>query len=451
MAIEALRKAIAAGFRNATSLHLQSALAPLRRREDFKALEADLAARIAATPPEQLTTSRQGSAAPHKLAQADPKNKRLREDLATSQHAIALIELDLGKLDQARKHLQDVIALREELVKDEPKSEQYPKDLAASRLALEAVLCLDRAHQLLEQKDRKEAEAVLAKIPESQTNDPGVLKERGRLYFALGKTDPAAADFRKAVEVLVKELGDKAEPAQPPATEVDKLFARCAADAVHTSLTAAVQRNPKNMPRRWQRAEWYARHARWKEAASDYKIFLKGELPANAWHWLHVAAVLAAAGDQDGYRWVCREVLARFGDAKDPPTAERVAKACLLLPDSSPEVEHGCQLADRALVLGKNHAWDYFFVVTKGLADYRRDKAREAAVRLASVLPRIPSGRPELTANCHLVLAMALYRQKEVQGAREQLARGTKLLKQYLPEPTRFPIFVPNSTDYNHD
>src|SRR5579884_174545 len=451
LAMEALRKAIAAGFRNATSLHLEASLSVLRGREDFKALEADLAARIAANPPRELKTSQQGKAASQKLAQADPKNKRLQDDLATSEHSIALIKLDFGKLDEARKHLQEAIALREELVKEEPRSEQYQKDLTASRLALESVLCLSQARQLLEQKRRKEAEAVLAKIERFRSNDPGVLKERGRLYFALGKTDLAAADFRKAVEALVKELGEKAEPDRPAATEADKLFARLAADAVLASLTAAVPRNPKNMSSRWQRAEWYARHARWKEAASDFKIFLKEELPVNAWTWLHVATVLVAAGDQDGYRWVRRETLTRFGDAKDPPTAERVAKVCLLLPDFSPEAEQGCRLADRAVLLGKNHAWDYFFIFCKALADYRRNKGRDAAASLVSILPRIPSGRPELTANCHIVLAMALYQQNEVKAAREQLAQGVKLLDQYIPEPDRFPIFAPTSTDYNHD
>jgi serine/threonine protein kinase len=438
LAIEALRKAIAAGFRDAARLHRATAMNALRDREEFKALEADLVARIAATPLEKLR------AATQRLAQADPKNKRLLDDLATSQQAIALIQIDLGKLDQAQKNLQESIALREALVKDEPKNKQYQKDLEASRLALESVICLTQAHHFLELKNYTEAKTALAKIAGFKINDPGVWKERGRIYFALGQTDQATADFRKAVEAL----GDKDEPAEPTGSEADKLFSRIAADAFLKSLTAAVERNPEDMTRRWQRAEWYARHGRWKGAAADFKMVLQREHPYNAWQWAHAAPALAAAGDHEGYRWECREMLARFGAVQDPPTAERVAKICLLLPEASKEMERGCQLADRAVALGKNHEWEYYFVFCKGLADYRRANWRVAAKTLASLLPRIPSFRPELIASCHLVLAMAQHRQGQAKAAHEHMAQGSKLLDQYIPEPTRIPAF---GSDYNHD
>jgi choice-of-anchor C domain-containing protein len=136
LAMEALRKAVAAGFRDTQRLGKTAELNSLRSRDDFKALEADLAARLAAAPTDKLKANQQALALRQKAAQADPKNKRLQADLAASQHAIALIQLDLGKPDEAQKHLQQAIAVREALVKDEPKNAQYQADLIASRFAL---------------------------------------------------------------------------------------------------------------------------------------------------------------------------------------------------------------------------------------------------------------------------------------------------------------------------
>ena len=75
LAMEALRKAIAAGFRNVEWLRTDADLNALRGREDFKALEADLAARVAATSPDKLKASQQALALRQKLAQADPQQQ----------------------------------------------------------------------------------------------------------------------------------------------------------------------------------------------------------------------------------------------------------------------------------------------------------------------------------------------------------------------------------------
>ncbi len=135
LAMEALRKAVAAGFRDVERLRTASELNALRGREDFKAVEADLAARVAAVP-DKLEKSQQALALRQQRAAADPKNQHLQADLAASQHAIALIQLDLGNLEEARQHLQRAIVIREALVKGEPKNEQYQADLAQSRIAL---------------------------------------------------------------------------------------------------------------------------------------------------------------------------------------------------------------------------------------------------------------------------------------------------------------------------
>ena len=44
------------------------------------------------------------------------------------------MQLDLGNFTEARRHLDQALALREALVKDEPKNLRYQADLARSRL-----------------------------------------------------------------------------------------------------------------------------------------------------------------------------------------------------------------------------------------------------------------------------------------------------------------------------
>jgi eukaryotic-like serine/threonine-protein kinase len=141
-------------------------------------------------------------------------------------------------------------------------------------------------------------------------------------------------------------------------------------------------------------------------------------------------------------------MLKRFGKTQDPLTADKIAKACLLLPDDDKETELAHQLADRAVTRGKNNQWARYFVFCKGLADYRRGNFRAVADGLD---PLVAQGGPDsrLTASCHLVLAMALQRQGEAKAAREQLAQAAKILDQHVPDLARFPMNDPQQ--YDHD
>jgi hypothetical protein len=134
--MEALSKAVAAGYRNLDHLRKDTDLDVLRGREDYKALEADLAARVAAVSSDKLKANQQALVHRQKASQADPQNKQLQADLAASHHASALVQLDLGNEAEAQKHLQQAITLREALIKDEPKNTQYQTDLALSRFVL---------------------------------------------------------------------------------------------------------------------------------------------------------------------------------------------------------------------------------------------------------------------------------------------------------------------------
>jgi tetratricopeptide (TPR) repeat protein len=223
-------------------------------------------------------------------------------------------------------------------------------------------------------------------------------------------------------------------------TEADQLDER-----IRNLLTAALQWDPQDTIRRWQRGDWYARNGRWQQAADDYRLVLQHQ-PADALEWLHAAPALAAS-DLDAYRHSRRTMLHRFGTTQDPPTAEYVAKACLLLPDNGADIEAACQLAERAVVLGKDHDFKLYFAICKGLADYRRNKARAASAVLEPLVPRSVSV-PHLAALNHLVLALALHRQGDSQAAHKHLAEGAKLLKQRVID---LPDFKMAASQYSHD
>jgi tetratricopeptide (TPR) repeat protein len=161
-----------------------------------------------------------------------------------------------------------------------------------------------------------------------------------------------------------------------------------------------------------------------------------------------VAPVLAL-GDPEGYRRLCHEMLKRFGETQDAPTVDRTAKACLLLPEFPKEMERACELADRAVALGKNDQLAPWFIFGKGLADYRRGNYRAAIEELDAYLSKAPVVTPELTTCYHLVLAMALHQQGDEKAARDHLTRADKLLKEYLLDPVRLPL--PKNSRYNQD
>jgi hypothetical protein len=110
-------------------------------------------------------------------------------------------------------------------------------------------------------------------------------------------------------------------------------------------------------------------------------------------------------------------------------------------------VQWACTLADQAVERGKGHNFFPYFLLCKGLADYRRENSR-AAIEGIDPLVTVFAEDPSMLALCHLVLAMAHHRQKDAKAARQHLAQGVKLLDQHLPDPAHSSTFL---AQYNHD
>src|SRR5262249_27922542 len=120
---------------------------------------------------------------------------------------------------------------------------------------------------------------------------------------------------------------------------------------------------------------------RWQETAlaMDRVIALS---PSDHWAWYVSAPLRLELGDKEGYRQLCREMLKRFGKTKDSTIAERTAKATLLLPTSSKDLDLAAGLAEVGLLPDGPGP---FAALAKGLAEYRQGNYSAAEKRVSKI------------------------------------------------------------------
>src|SRR5271166_5487323 len=123
-------------------------------------------------------------------------------------------------------------------------------------------------------------------------------------------------------------------------------------------------------------------------------------------------------------------MLKRWGkmSAKDanPDDAERVAKACLLLPPSGKDLPKLVELANSAVEHGAASTWLPFFQVTQGLALYRKGDFAKAIEPLQR---SCASDTPCVRALAHVVLAMAQHGLNHEQEAKSSLQEAERIMR----------------------
>ena len=140
-AVDALRRAVDAGFRDTGAIQGSAELAKLRQRDDVKELVKEMGratkfgsagtGRDSRTPAKRASD---GRSKPPNPTLADLR--RYRADLAASQHATGLVQLSLGDRDEAEKSLTEALRDFEALAREEPKTPRHRLDLASTHLAL---------------------------------------------------------------------------------------------------------------------------------------------------------------------------------------------------------------------------------------------------------------------------------------------------------------------------
>jgi tetratricopeptide (TPR) repeat protein len=171
--------------------------------------------------------------------------------------------------------------------------------------------------------------------------------------------------------------------------------------------------------------DWHARHAQWKEAATNYFQSIAGQ-PANFEAYDRLAPVLVQSGDLAAFEQLRRQMLSRFGETTNPVIAECIVRDCLILPWSGAELEQAGKIADAALTAGSNHwAWNYI-QFAKALAAYRQGDFKSAADSLQTPL-RDQGKDIARDVEGYLVLAMAQHQQGYPGYARDALTTGLGL------------------------
>jgi eukaryotic-like serine/threonine-protein kinase len=163
-----------------------------------------------------------------------------------------------------------------------------------------------------------------------------------------------------------------------------------------------------------------ARGGAWEQGIADIQAGVAGR-PGSIQAWYGYAELCAYLGRDDDYRDARAELLSLFGESTEPLVCESVARACLLLPASSDELQRARALIDRALA-GQEaaHDWRYpYFLLTRALAELRAGGMDRA---LSIVRDREVSG--VLFPAPKLVEAIALHRTGKIAEARHALAQA---------------------------
>jgi WD40 repeat protein/tetratricopeptide (TPR) repeat protein len=261
--------------------------------------------------------------------------------------------------------------------------EQHGQSAAADKNLDEAISRLP-AHE----PERLLLELAMDLIAPRIASDPKnalLLLTRFRWNARLGRAAEASADLRRARE-LDPALTLKAEDLEPLIAVAD---------------TAAV------------RAEWPLVVAAYKDVLN-----LK---PQDTWIHFRLAILLAYLGNTEEYRSVCEGMLKKFGKTSKVAAAELTAKPCLLLPDIIRDLTVVQELAKLAAE-AKETFRSPWYRQTRGLAEYRAGRFA-AAVDWCT---RSLKGNPwaDVHASARYILAMALYRQGDVEKARKILTEA---------------------------
>ena len=165
-----------------------------------------------------------------------------------------------------------------------------------------------------------------------------------------------------------------------------------------------------------------ARRARWPEAVAVATRVLQAE-PTNHVHYHRLAPLLVQVGDVEGYRNHCALEIARFRDTREPNIAERLAKDCLILPESGANMEVVTAWTELAVVQGQASPDFPWFQFSKALLEYRLGHYRQAADWSRKVLSH--ARRDDVCRlDALMVLAMAHRKLGEADFARSAFAEA---------------------------
>jgi serine/threonine protein kinase/Tfp pilus assembly protein PilF len=286
-----------------------------------------------------------------------------------------------------------------------------------------------------------EAEAAYRAAVDARPHDPWLHQALADTRAHLGRLAPAEAAYREAIRLEPNEggrhhnLGDvlvrQGRYADAAAEYAEAIRHRPEVAASHGNLGAAA-----------------VQLGQWARAAAAFEGEAKLS-PAEAWPWIRAAALYAYTGDAEGHRRVRRAALDQFTNATDPNTADRIAKACALLPGPDGEDLRRLERLARVALDGTEKSLDRpWFDAMCALVEYRTGRFDAAAAAAVRVDPGDGGGsRDALTFS---VLAMARHRLGRPDDARAALSAAEKILAARMPDPEKGRPFGDDWPDWMH-
>ena len=337
--------------------------------------------------------------AQNKFAQAEPllreAQARVRQLDVSEPALLEFTSVELGYVLQGQhRFLEAEPYFRQALAKS--------RQVAATDPSRLDVRLVDVAYVLRAQEKYAEAETFFR---EAETN--------ARRFWT---NDPARLQVRlnDVVDILQR---------QGKMAELEQYF--------DTAGSPSIPPGPCTMALLNSRVECFARRGRWRQAAGD-ATQLVALAPTNHFYYHRLAPLLVRVADVDGYRAHCQHALRQFRATEQPLIAERMAKDCLLLPDSGVDMRSISQWADTALSPGKPSDDLPWFELCKGLAEYRSGQFASALDWSKKAMSH-PGGPPERDLEACLILAMAQYRFAQPNEARATLDKGIQIAQSKLP------------------
>ncbi|MFL5242673.1 MAG: protein kinase domain-containing protein [Gemmataceae bacterium] len=352
LAMEALRKSLTAGYKDLKHLKADNDLQVLRDRADFKELvanleatlefeerakKADAVAAAGKTPAEKLKATQEALALREKLTAGDPKNQHLRADHAASLHAIGLIQLDLGKTEEAAQSLARSMALRQQLAKEDTKNSHFKADLGASYLG------------------------------------------QGDMHWKAGRLAEGSRSWQQGVDLL--EIAMQSEPANLAL----KSQRQEAGLAVGNSYARFFM---------WQEAaDYYRKVCQQSGNKADQMLAPDTSFEVAA----RYAQVLVVAGDREGYLGLCGQLLKRYEAKPNQSDGFWLAFACSQSLGSELDPVRLGKLFEKQAELAPDQLWLQIYIRNA----YLRADRLEDAIRGTAQIPDVRHGRYVLAMAHH--------------------------------------------------
>jgi WD40 repeat protein/Flp pilus assembly protein TadD len=175
----------------------------------------------------------------------------------------------------------------------------------------------------------------------------------------------------------------------------------------------------------------HARADQWQEAAADFARVIEMR-PTDHLVYHQLAAVLIRKGDLKAYRLHCARILVQFAATTDPLVAERMAKDCLIHPDSGVDLDAVSKMVEVALAVDKLHPDLPWFQFAKALAECRQGRFASAVGWMQKTLRGAKAN--ELKAQAYMVLAMAEHQLHHPDAAREAFSKGAEIVAHNPPK-----------------